>query len=207
MSAKKLFDRLDRALARRRPDYYRQLRPGLSESQLDAFEAFVGYAFPDKFRALYRWRDGQSDPWLSLDRNRYFMPSKEAKNTWEMLTGFQENGQWGPGHPQWWHRGWIPFLHNGAGSRLCLDLHGSFTGTAGQVLEFWNHFDDRPIIAPSFDVWLKHVVGTLEGGYGYVANDTFVIGDPRVPGYPIKGDTKKKPGGKLLKPRLPKKPS
>src|SRR3954469_15156917 len=70
VSAKTLFDRLDRSLARRRKKYYRQLRPGLSEAQLDAFEAFVGYAFPERFRALYRWRDGQSDRWESLDTNR-----------------------------------------------------------------------------------------------------------------------------------------
>jgi cell wall assembly regulator SMI1 len=207
MSAKTLFDRLDRSLARRRKKYYRQLRPGLTAEQLAEFEAFVGHAFPERFRALYRWRDGQSDPLESLDSNRYFMPSAEAKQTWEMLTSFQENGQWGPGHPQWWHRGWIPFLHNGAGSHLCLDLHGSFTGTAGQVIEFWNHFDDRPIVAPSFEVWLDHVVDTLERGGGYVEHGTFVIGDPHVPGYPIRGDPKKEPRGKPLKPRLPRKPS
>jgi len=186
-----IIKRLDTFLLRVRPGYYAQLRPGLNAEQFTEFAQAVGFTFPDEFRDLYCWRDGQADEFQSLCHNRYFMPSAEVKSTWELMTGLQEDGEWD--QPQWWHRGWIPFLHNGAGSHLCVDLHGSFTTLSGQVIEFWNRDDDRPIVAPSFQVWLEHFVSTLERGFWHLEDDgNFLPSDilPGIPGYPIKGDAR-----------------
>jgi cell wall assembly regulator SMI1 len=206
VAAKTLVDRLDWWLAQNRPAYHAQLRPGLSAAQLTEFEGFVGFDFPDAFRLLYRWHDGQADDslyYLSLCHNQSFMTSDEVKRRWEMLTSMMEADQWG--HPQWWHRGWIPFLHNGSGSHLCLDLHGSFTGTPGQVIEFWVHDRDRPVVAPSLEAWLGHFVSTLEAGLWSLDDGGNFSYDfdafPEIPGYPIVGDASKRPGGKPLKPR------
>lgn len=205
MSSKPLLDRLDTWLSRHRPDYYAQLRPGLTAEQLADSEKSVGFAFPESFRGLYRWHDGQANDLMAIRNNQYFMPSEEVKSTWEMLTSMQEGGEWE--EPQWWHRGWIPFLSNGAGSHLCLDLHGSFTGLPGQVIEFWGKDADRPIVAPGFEVWLEHFVGSLEAGLwsleegGNFSPDEHLL--PKIPGYPVVGDSTKEPGGKPMKPRVP----
>jgi cell wall assembly regulator SMI1 len=161
-SATLIIDRLDRWLAEHRPEYYACLRPGLTDLQLDTLERLVGYKFPSAFRAFYRWRDGQDPEGEPFIFNRTFMSFEDVRCTWELMTEMQEGGEWD--EPQWWCRGWLPFLENGAGSHLCLDLHGSFTGKKGQIVEFWNRAWDRPVVAESFQSWLEWFVASLEAG-------------------------------------------
>lgn len=161
-STENVIDRLDRWLAEHRPAYCACLRPGLTDAQVDDLEQFVGYKFPEAFRAFYRWRDGQHSDREPFMFNRTFMSSENVRRIWEMMTEMQEGGEWD--EPQWWCRGWVPFLENGAGSNLCLDMHGSFTGNPGQVIEFWNRDWDRPVVANSFVSWLGWFVASLEAG-------------------------------------------
>jgi uncharacterized protein (TIGR02996 family) len=193
--------RLDRWLARNRPEYYACLRPGLTGAQVAELERFVGYPFPETFRAFYRWRNGQpgfaepvkpNDPFID---SFWIMGADEVRSDWRFLTEMLEGGGWQ--QPQWWCRGWVPFLHNGAGSYLCLDLQGSFTGRKGQVLEYWNHFGDRPIVAPSFEAWLGHLLDLFDAGFwkrgAFSGNLEEALKLPAIPGYPVVGDSSARP--------------
>ena len=66
--------------------------------------------------------------------------------------------------PRYWRRGWVPFLSNGGGSHLCIDLVAEDGGTPGQILEFWKGDADRPVRHLSFDAWLSHLVESMETG-------------------------------------------
>ena len=153
---------MDRWLAANRPDYHTLLRPGVSEADLDAFESKFAVKLPPAFRQLYRWRDGQ-DPAScgALQDNRSFCTLQDVADTKEMLDGmigfdFED--------PRYWRRGWIPFLHNGGGSYLCLDLAAEDGGQVGQLIGFWKQDQDRPVEYPSTEGWLKALVTSMEDG-------------------------------------------
>jgi cell wall assembly regulator SMI1 len=160
--AKALIRRLDRWLAANRTDYYALLQPGASGAELDSFEARFGLKLPADFRHLYRWRNGQ-DPMSSapLQGNRSFCTLADIADTKNLLDGmigsdFED--------PRYWRRGWVPFLHNGGGSYLCLDLAAEDGGQLGQLVGFWKQDADRPVEFPSVEAWLSALVVRMEAG-------------------------------------------
>jgi cell wall assembly regulator SMI1 len=153
---------MDRWLRRNRAEYYARLRPGATVESLAAFEERFALELPPEFRALYMWRDGQdSDELASLQDNRMLSSLRDIADTKEMLDGmigfdFDD--------PRWWRRGWIPFLSNGGGDHLCLDLAAEDGGEPGQVVAFWHDWEDRSVEYPSFSEWLKGLVESMENG-------------------------------------------
>jgi cell wall assembly regulator SMI1 len=171
--------------------HYARLRPGLSADQVAALERYVGYRFPTTLRCLYRWRDGQEPDSEPFRGGSHLLSAAEVRSAWTMLTGYVDDGTFD--RPQWWDRGWVPFLGNPTGSHLCVDLYGSFTGRRGQVLAFWPHDADRPVVAPSLAAWLRHFVAQLEAGRWRLNADTGAFEyagrrKPAIPGYPIYGN-------------------
>ncbi len=157
-----LISRMDRWLATNRPDFYSLLQPGATDAELDAFEARLSIKLPEAFRQLYRWRNGQ-DPGSSkpIQLNRTVSMLEEiasAKEELDSLIGcdFED--------PKYWRRGWLPFLHNGAGSHLCLDLAAEDGGEVGQLIAFWKRDQDRPVEYPSIEAWLADLVTSMENG-------------------------------------------
>jgi cell wall assembly regulator SMI1 len=160
--AESLLERLERWLAANQPDYLAKLQSGVADAQLDAFESQFSLLLPAAFRALYRWRNGQEDGcYKSLYENRMFSPLESVADTKELLDGMI-------GHdfdsPEWWRRGWVPFLSNGGGSHLCLDLAAEDGGQVGQLIAFWKADEDRPVEYPSLEAWLADLVDSMESG-------------------------------------------
>jgi cell wall assembly regulator SMI1 len=158
-SMAELVARLDVWLARHRPNYYAQLLPGLSSQEWTVFAERLGVNLPDGFRVLYQWRNGRWDsPAASFRGNRYWMPAEEIVSTKELMDSMIGSDF----KPGWWERAWVPFLHNGAGSHLCIDTVGTDGGVPGQLVEFWNRDFDRPFASPSVEHWLNGFVTSLE---------------------------------------------
>ncbi len=154
--------RIDRWLAAHRPDYYARLQPGVGGTALDAFESRFALRLPEAFRELYKWRNGQ-DPMSShaLVMNRSFMSLEDIADAKDLLDGMIDSDF---DDPRYWRRGWVPFLHNGGGSYLCVDLRAEDGGTPGQLLGFWKADNDRPIEHPSVEAWLNNLADTMERG-------------------------------------------
>ena len=157
-----LIRRMDAWLAANRPEYYATLLPGATDEQLDAFERRFEMTLPRGFRALYGWRNGQ-DPMSfdSLQGNWMFASLEDVTDTKDTLDGmigydFED--------PAWWRAGWVPFLGNGGGSHLCVDMRAEDGGQPGQLIEFWKADADRPIAYPDFAAWLRQLVDAMEGG-------------------------------------------
>jgi cell wall assembly regulator SMI1 len=66
--------------------------------------------------------------------------------------------------PKWWRRSWVPFLPNGGGDHLCIDLTAEDGGTPGQVRIFYHDDPSRKITHPSFEAWLHDLVHSMEAG-------------------------------------------
>lgn len=157
-----LLERMERWLATNRPDYFAQLQPGVDDAALNDFETRFALKLPTAFRALYRWRNGQADAnSRSLQMNRMFVPLENVADTKEMLDGMIGSDF---DRPQWWRRGWVPFLSNGGGSHLCVDVAAEDGGQTGQVIAFWKAEEDRPVEFPSVEAWLTDLVESMEAG-------------------------------------------
>lgn len=153
-----LVQRLDTWLSRHRPAFYSGLLPGLTDQEWTSFAAQLGVTIPDAFRELYQWRNGQHDDLPTFHGNRTWISSEDIVWTKELMDSMI-------GHdfePGWWERSWVPFLHNGAGSHLCVDTTGTDGGPPGQVVEFWNRDSDRPVVSSSLEHWLNGFVTSLE---------------------------------------------
>lgn len=152
-------ERLDAELARRRPDYYSQLQSGVDRWTIHDLQARLAKPLPAEFVSLYSWRNGQKpDCSANLIDNWMFSPLEDVISTKDMLDGmigtdFEE--------PGWWSRGWLPFLSNGGGDHLCLDLFAEFGGSPGQLLAFWHDWENRSPKFPDIESWLQSVVNSL----------------------------------------------
>ncbi len=153
---------VDRWLAVHRPAYYAALQPPVTNAALDAFEQRFSLQLPASFRDLYHWRNGQKPGNTeSLYNNRMFMSLEDLSETKDMLDGmigydFED--------PRYWRRGWVPFLHNGGGSYLCLDAAAEDGGTIGQLIAFWKTDADRPVEHASMNAWLMALANSMEAG-------------------------------------------
>ena len=154
-------DRLERWLGAGRPSFLRALNACADENQFAEVEALAGTSLPDSFKALYIWHDGQSeDSFDALQFNRTFMCLDEILDAMEGLNELDEAGKLSS--PMWWRKKWVPFLDNGGGDHLCLDLEGSFDGKPGQLIEFWHDDAERTIVAGSLEEWFRTFVISLE---------------------------------------------
>jgi cell wall assembly regulator SMI1 len=153
---------MDRWLAANRPDYYAQLQQGAEDRTLDLFEHRFELRLPREFRSLYKWRNGQrADCYACLLCNYMFSSLERITEAKGMLDGmigkdFEE--------PEWWRRSWVPFLDNGNGDHLCLDLAAEDGGEPGQIIIFWHDWEDRSDKYASMEAWLAGLVRSMEEG-------------------------------------------
>lgn len=188
---KELMSRLDSWLKTNRPDFYRQLSPGVSESEIDAFEDSLGFKLPQSFKELYMWKNGQSCS-DAFQYNREFLDLESVRENRDLSNGCLEGGDFDLAN--WWHPKWIPFLKHCGGDLLCLDMDGTFGGVPGQILYYYHDSSDRTIQFPSLGNWLDWFVVTLEAGmweeneYGFQPKDYARVNSimkQMSPGYPI----------------------
>jgi cell wall assembly regulator SMI1 len=157
-----LLTRIDQWLAQNRPDYYAKLQKGVSNDQLDQFENRFNFKLPDTFKLLYSWRNGQEESCsASFVGNRMFMSLGSIASTKEMLDGMIGEDFEDPEH---WKEQWVPFLENGGGDYLCIDLGSGNQGTAGQLVEFWHADKDRKTVYPSLKDWAQQLQSSMESG-------------------------------------------
>jgi cell wall assembly regulator SMI1 len=156
-----LLERMERWLAANRPAYFAGLQPGITDAQLDAFEARFSLKLPAAFRALYHWRNGQADGnYKSLQMNRMLSPLESVADTKALFDSMIGSDFDRPG----WRRGWVPFLSNGGGSHLCVDVAAEDGGQPGQLIAFWKADEDRDVEYPSIEAWLADLVESMESG-------------------------------------------
>ena len=142
---------IDSWLSAKRPAYYSQLLPGLTQPELQELEAAIGYKLPESFCQFLSWRNGQVDREVgTFIGNRFLLNAADIVrevNYWRDNRGDHE--------PGWFHDAWIPFMGNYQSDFSCLDMEGSFEGQVGQLLEFIHDDDMRVIKYTCFEKWLE----------------------------------------------------
>ena len=155
-----LLARFDALLQRHRPAYHAQLNPPAPAAELAALEAEFQLVLPPELHHWYGWRNGQPAGCFDSLVGSYEFPSvadvaDSMRINCELLAA-------GDFVPNWWRPGWFPFLTNGSGDHLCLDLEGTFTGQPGQVLEHWHDYEARAVVFPTLSAWLAATVAAYE---------------------------------------------
>lgn len=141
---------LDNHLRTKRPDYYQQLRPPLTDLQIADLEKKYKVKLPASVRLLYKWKNGQNGDERFVN-NCAFMPLSDALESHAMLTGMIGSDF---EIKNWWNENWIPLFENGGGDNICVDIAGIFTGSPGQLIDFWHDSPRRNVIAPSLEAFL-----------------------------------------------------
>lgn len=170
-----LIARLESVLRTYHPDLLAALAPGASSEQLDALEDLAGRPLPQMLRDLLAWRNGVGDKAAraTIDGPWSFMSVQAIIDAVEMLREMLEYEQdWK--EQNWWGHDWIPFLEDGCGDHICVDLDGGGTliddgipfdaGIAGQIIDFDHAAELRVIEAPSLEVWLTALIQAVEDG-------------------------------------------
>lgn len=148
-----MLDRLQRWLANHRQRYLRNLRPGLSANEQDAFERRLGQDLPAELRGLLAWHDGQGNDFAGAFRHAWLLLS--AEQILAAKKDLDDAGAQAPG----WQPGWIPFLDDDAGNYMCIDPE-----QGGAVREYWAGNSEHPVVAPSLASWLEEFVAAVERG-------------------------------------------
>ncbi|MEA1784494.1 SMI1/KNR4 family protein [Arenibacter sp. GZD96] len=140
-------EKLDSQLKQKRPGYYGKLQKPLSEAQILDLETKYEIKLPNDLKELYLWKNGQeSSCYEPFVNNSLFEPLGEVlsgNKEFTQMIGYDFEIE------NWWNKAWLPIFGNGGGSYICYDIEGVFTGERGQLIEYWNEFDDRPVIAPN----------------------------------------------------------
>jgi cell wall assembly regulator SMI1 len=178
-----LLQRLDELLQQHRPAYYATLNPPAAATELAVFEAEFGLTLPDELRQWWGWHDGQ-EAFDSFIQNKSLLSLNSAAETMRINGELLADGEF---VLNWWRAAWVPFLENGGGDLVCLDLEGTFMEQPGQILQHWHDWEPRTILFPDLTAWLAGVVATYEQAYadGPISDDEFTDYDPAFPfGFP-----------------------
>lgn len=160
MHGKSPLERLDAWLRAKRASYHASLGKGATPAELTAIEKAVGEPLPAALGELLRWKTGGKG---RLIGNWSLMRSgADVAAAITELGELLEAGDFDA--PSHWSPKWVPFLENGGGDHVCVDIGASFGGAPGQVLEFWHSETMRPVLAPSLDAWLDVIVTAFEAG-------------------------------------------
>jgi cell wall assembly regulator SMI1 len=161
-SLTELIARADAALRAHRPDYYARLQPAATEQEIAAAEAYYGFQLPEPLRALYRWKNGQERTCyqsLNGEDNLSFMSLQEGVEAHRILNDLDLAGEFAPG---WWDPAWVPFLANGGGDHVCMEVTPE--GRDAGLIWFFHDDEARPMPdTPSVEQVLEVVVERAAG--------------------------------------------
>lgn len=90
-----------------------------------------------------------------------FLSLDDAIEEHAMMTGLLRRGDLGDRPPTWWSERWLPFLSNGAGDLLCLDLTPEHGGR-----NIWFLHDDatRKILFHDMGAFIEAYAEALSAG-------------------------------------------
>jgi cell wall assembly regulator SMI1 len=182
---------LEHWLEQHLPEVLTDLHLGCSSEALDELEQHLGCSLPADFKALYRRHNGQRGeatgiwcglPFLSLDalydqwrtwRDLAEEFAQEAEEFGDENCATDITGESFPANavkPIYINLKWIPFVHDGSGNHLGIDLDPGPAGTCGQVINFGTDEHDKFVLAPSLQEFLGWVIQQYQNG-NYQARD------------------------------------
>jgi cell wall assembly regulator SMI1 len=168
----KLITRLEAWLKEHRPAYYASLQPGATPEEIASLELMVGLSLPDLYKEMLAWRNGQADTSETFEGLYTYQSISSVISTIEVMRDLLETEP--TATDEVWDSLWVPYLDDGSGNNVCLDLAGRFGGQSGQIIEYIHDDFVRPVMYPSFEAWLDTYVSAAEAGLLAMDGDYFM---------------------------------
>lgn len=167
-----IWARIEAWLRANAPQVLDTLQPGISDTQIQVLESFLGISLPDDFKESYQIYNGQSGDDYGLLEGREFLSLERLQQEWQIWKDLLDAGDFEgiTSEPvagirdDWWNAHWLPLTYDGSGNHDCLDLNPAEGGTHGQVITMWHDAAEREILASSFRQWLEQYADGLESG-------------------------------------------
>lgn len=163
---KKQWDTLESWLKVNDSTLLADLNSPAEDTEIQGLEQKLGVSLPADFVAALKLHNGQKGRAASLFQSGRYLSTGEIFSTWSVWRELLEQGEFDdrPSNPDqgirqgWWRLGWIPFVSNGRGDYLCLDLDPDQTGQTGQIIEVFHDLEDRSLLSPGFGKWFNGFV-------------------------------------------------
>ncbi len=167
-----LWKKLEAALKTKAPEVKRLLNKAAEEKQIVQLESTLAIALPDDFRASCQIHDGMQDGSQSivpegwLNEPYHLMSIAQIESEWRSLKQLAESGEFSTCETNsdegiaaaWWHTSWIPFMSNGGGDSLCIDLTPTKSGSRGQIIQFSHETSRRRLVARSYAAFMNELL-------------------------------------------------
>lgn len=171
--------KLDTWLKENRNEFYKKLNKGLTDTEIQVWEDKFGFKFPEDFKNLYQWRNGQkAENRECFFYHQYFDPIEVVYEQWEFgnedLTEFNEDDS------IVWGESWLRFTSAIDSNGYCLDVKGDFKEVGAIV--YYIHDDENEVLFANLETMLEMILNQFEQGvYGYAEVDetvSFVVINP-----------------------------
>lgn len=163
---KEIIERLDKWIKENRPDYYKDLNPGLTPDEIKEWESKLDLELPEDFKLFYQWRNGQKEEnqedffhSCSFSDMENVFEHREFENE-ELEDSDYEEGEF-------WAKSWLRFMVSMDEGGWCLDVEGDLE-EPGNIIQYLNTQPDQEVYYPNIKTMLEVIVNQFEqGAYGY----------------------------------------
>lgn len=182
MSVSSIMAEIEQILEQAFPDVIANLNDPVDEQALAALEGRLEITLPEDFREFYLLHNGERDR-LGLIFGLPLLPLEEIYREWQAWQAVAAEDYFnldfavisvpaGAIKEVYAHPGWLPFVKDGAGNHIALDLDPAPKGRYGQVFNFGRHENTRYVIALSFTDFLAFILAQLQAeNYIVSSND------------------------------------
>lgn len=161
--------KLDNWLKENRNEYYSKLNNGLTSEQMKDWEAKLGFNFPNDFKVLYQWKNGQKpENRECFFGHLYFDPIEVVYEQWEF--GNEDLTQFNEDDTIVWGESWLQFMSAIDSNGYCLDVNGDFK-EPGNII-YYIHDDENEALFANLETMMEMILNQFEQGvYGYAQAD------------------------------------
>lgn len=157
--------KLDHWLKENRNEFYKKLNKGLTDNQIKDWETKFGFNFPEEFKVLYQWKNGQKPSNRECFFNHLYFDSIDIiYEKWldnnEDLVEFNEDDN------IVWGESWLCFMSTIDGNGYCLDVEGELSNK-GNII-YYVHDDVNEVLFKDLKTFTEMVLEQFKQGvYGY----------------------------------------
>jgi internalin A len=160
-------------------DQYSLLNTSAGESEFNTFEKEIGFAFPEELKELYSQNNGSKGFYFGLT----FLPLEDVikqLKSWEETRkeinsshdDQCESVPEGKIKKMYSNPKWIPFIYDGGGNFIGLDLDPDEQGTIGQIINFGRDEDKKYILGKNLEEFLQVINKQIEEKNYYLFKST-----------------------------------
>lgn len=158
LSVTDIWKNIESVLQDKAPQVLNDWNPPASQQEIQDLEKQIGKKLPEDFKEWLQLHNGQQDVGSWIVEFGYFLDTSEIFSNWQINNDVNEDYEPENKDDVWWHKRYLPFVGNGGGDSLAMDLK------TGSIVK---HYHDQGIITggpDSFKEWLYTVWQVFEAG-------------------------------------------